>query len=275
MKYGIWRHENAFGNSACHALALGKYIRDIKDENPIVYVETSFQGYFALCIPNVKVKLFSSDGINVEYTGDTSIYKNPQFDDIKMPSVYPFKNIYPANWGDILQTDYRFTFPKDYNNKHNLPTDAIVVSIRERGTYWKRVDGSDSEPSRSVELKTFFDIALHYANKGIKVVRIGDVNQTPLPTHENIIDFALVNDRNMIDDLYVISNCKIHISCDSGIWPMTVGFGRKLVLSNVTSSNGNQDIVNWLPKEFTRYIHKENGNDNTFEQLINKVNELI
>ena len=47
MKYGLWRHENALGNSACHVLALGKYIRDTKDENPIIYVENTFKAKYA------------------------------------------------------------------------------------------------------------------------------------------------------------------------------------------------------------------------------------
>lgn len=277
MKYGLWRHENALGNSACHVLALGKYIGDIKDNNPVIYVETEFQKHFARCInvPNLEIKFFKDDGIDVEYITDQRVYKNSQLNDIKMPSVYPFPSTYLANWGDLKQTDYRFDFPIDYENKHDLPKDSVVITIREANTYWKRIDGANSEPERSVNPQTFFDVALHYANKGYKVIRLGDPKQTNIPEHENIIDFSKVENRNMLDDMYAIANCKVHLSCDSGIWPMTAGFGSKLVLSNVTSALNNKDIVEWLPKEYTKHIYKTNNKDNTFEQLIEAVESLI
>ena len=54
MKYGIWRHENALGNSAEQVVNLGNFIQEKKDMNPVIYVETEFQKDFSLCIPGVK-----------------------------------------------------------------------------------------------------------------------------------------------------------------------------------------------------------------------------
>ena len=66
MKYGIWRHENALGNSAEQVVNLSAFIRDNNDQNPIIYVETEFQFYMALCIPNVKYEnVLSNDRYHI------------------------------------------------------------------------------------------------------------------------------------------------------------------------------------------------------------------
>jgi hypothetical protein len=242
MKFGIFRHENAFGNSACHVYALARHLAPNKDKETIVYYEKQFQKYFAMCIPYVhrsNIKKFPVH-IKMDYTGANASdtwggYNNELLKDIKMPNVYPFPNTYPSDWSDLTKgEDVHLCFPYDiYNNKHKLPSNAIVMTIRERGTYWKRVDGNDSEPSRSVDPQTFFKIALHYADKGYTIVRLGDSNQTPMPKHDNIIDFAMYKNRNILDDLYVISRCALHLSCDSGIWPMTVGLGKMLLVLEI------------------------------------------
>lgn len=277
MKYGIWRHEDALGNSACHVYALCRYLNSIKDDNAIVYVEKEFQKHFVSCIPNIKEIRMLKDEQRVDYEKNWGGYDNELLKDIKMPDVYPFKHTFPSDWKDLIgETEACLKFPTSiYKNKHNLPSDSIVITIRENGTFWKRVDGSTAEPSRFVIPKTFFDIALYYANKGYKVVRLGDKNQTPLPKHENIIDFAMEENRTMMDDLYVISKCKVHLSCDSGVWPMTAGLKRNLILSNVTSAFNKIDIVDWLPKERSKYFFKDNMVDNTFEQLKEAVNYFL
>ena len=69
MKYAIWRHENALGNSAEQVVNLSAFIRDNKDTDPIIYVETEFQFYMTLCIPNVRyenVKYFDKNKLSLD-----------------------------------------------------------------------------------------------------------------------------------------------------------------------------------------------------------------
>ena len=58
MNYGVWRHENALGNSAEQIVNLSDFISEKNDLNPVIYVETEFQKHMALCIPNSEVKFY-------------------------------------------------------------------------------------------------------------------------------------------------------------------------------------------------------------------------
>lgn len=285
-KYGIYRHENALGNSAEQTVNLCQFIQKNNDSKPIIYVETEFQRDFTLCIPRVKsenIHFYDRSKLNVEDL--RSEMSNPFLQDVYMPDVYfsilPYH--YPSVWMDLKGFQHHLRFPFEiYENKFNLPEKSIVIQLREANTYWKRIDGSNCEPHRNVDIKTFFDLALYFANQGYKVVRIGDPKQTPMPKHENILDFAKVEDKRMLDDLYLVATSKVFLSCDSGIWPMAGGMHKNLVLSNVTSTqfHGNKSfITDWLLKETSIVIPKERrGNcfiDNSLETLISAVNRFI
>jgi putative glycosyltransferase (TIGR04372 family) len=283
MKYGIWRHENALGNSAEEIVNLNYFIQEAKDENPIIYVETEFQRDYALCIPNVKPEnvLFYDKEINLDNLHLNKHKFQKQLEDIYMPHVYfsNFKLHYPSTW-ETIKTKHTLVFPeKIYDNKHNLPKGAIVISVREPKTYWKRCDGDYCDIERYVNPQPFFEIALECAEAGYTVVRVGDNKQTPFPKHKNIIDFAFYNDRTMLDDLFLIYHSRVYLACDSGIWPMQGGFKKNLVLSNVTSSiTGNKpEVVNWLSKETTRVLFKKQNpwRDNTKEELIENMNFFL
>lgn len=275
MKYGIWRHENALGNGAEHVINLAKYLLNNVDSDPRIYVENEWQKSMVMCIPGIQpdqIEFFPNLlDMDCSLVGLWKGFDNPTLDDIKMPGVYPFKNVFPAGWNNL--TDYpSLCFPKEsYKNKHNLPMGAVVITVREKSTYWKRVDGSDGEQNRFVNPHTFHTVALHYANLGYPVVRVGCVKETPFPKHSNILDFALVEDRNLLDDLFLAYYSKIFISCDSGMWPMVAGMRRKLVFTNGVSPS----YTNWMPKETTRILYKNGLSDNTFEEVVSATDDLI
>ena len=170
MKYGIWRHENALGNSAEHTVGLARHLKKTKDINPEIYVETEFQKAFAMCIPGIRssnIKFFKEKGVIDYGTPTWGGYDNPLFEDICMPNVYPFKNTYKAGWSDLCAKRKVLSFPiEDYENRHNLPVGGIVVSVRELGTYEKRKDGSKEDLNRFVDTKPFIVVAFYYAEKG-------------------------------------------------------------------------------------------------------------
>ena len=274
MKYLIWRHENALGNSAEQTVGLAKHLQKNNIKNATVFVENEFQAHFAACIPGVsKIEMLPKDG---DYTTLESLLKYiPQ--DMHIPSVYwndkmPF-NKYPGSWAELVGPPHKpLEFPfHSYGNQHKFPNNTIVLQFRERGTHWKRVDGAESEPNRFVNPKTFFELAIYYANRGHTVVRIGDKNQIPMPKHDNIIDFAKYENRNMLDDLFLIATSKVFLSSDSGVWPMAGGMGKNLVLSNVAQAF----YTDWLPKETTTVLFKKDGNDNSFEELITAVDKYL
>jgi putative glycosyltransferase (TIGR04372 family) len=287
MKYGIWRHDDALGNSAEHVYGLSQYLNLNPDENAEIYVEHEFQKYFALCIPGItekNIKFFPKvfDNLSVGdmmVVWNETLYKSDEFRDILMPSSYAWHGkTYGGMWEDLtVSPETKLVFPKNiYENKHNIPENTIVIQFREENSFWKRIDGSNSEPSRFVDIKTFFEIALHYANLGYKVYRIGDKNQTPMPIHENKVDFAMFENKNILDDLYLLSKSKVFISTDSGLWPMVAGMKKNMVLTNMTSCRFKMSIVDWLPKE-TTIVHfkKDFIHDNTIDEIINSTNKFL
>lgn len=278
MKYLIWRHENALGNSAEQTVGLAKYLYKNPDDNIRIFVENPFQYFFALCIPGItddKISILSQSACHTNQL--ESILKFSPYSDLVIPSVYWNDKMkqkkYTGSWSELVgEPEQALKFPVAcYNNKHSLPENTILIQIRERGTYYKRVDGAESEPQRFVNPETFFKVALHYAENGYKVVRIGDPNQTAMPQHPNIIDFAKFHNKSMFDDLYLIATCKVFLSSDSGVWPMAGGMKKNLVLSNVAGTH----YVKWLPKETTKVLFKNNGQDNSFEELVSAVDSFL
>jgi len=255
MKFGIWRHENSIGNSVEHTMGLAVYltVNKIDPANVEVYVENDWQKDFVLCIQGIQEKNVKFFERPVEM--DT---KDPYFDDIHMPNVYgptAFPLSYECDWNYLdkhkeLNVSLKFD-DSDYENKFNLPKDAVVLFCREHGTWWKREDGSEFEPERFVDPETFHDLAHYYANKGYKVIKIGDAKQkrlrgnyTPFEfgeryEHENLIDFTKYLDEDgnprwtLKDYLFILQNCKVFISCDAGIWPMAAAMNKNLVFCNV------------------------------------------
>lgn len=277
MNYLVWRHESSIGNSAEQVIGLAKYLHNYPDDDVVILCETDFQVAFCMCIPGIGIKNIAQlDSSNCDLTKIKSILQ--EYPRLIIPNVYKDSTIQqPAYWGgwkDLENEPHNILkFPKNYIHDQilNLPKDAIIIQIREKGTYWKRVDGAESEPLRFVNPQTYFDVALFYANHGHTVVRLGDANQTPMPEHKNILDFAKFEGRKMMDDLWLIANSKVFLSSDSGIWPMAGGFGTNLVLSNVVGHH----YTDWLPKETSTVIFKEGEKDNSFEQLINAVNKYL
>jgi len=297
MKYGIWRHDNALGNSAEHTYGLAKHLKRIGDNDPTVYVEKEFQADFAMCIPGMsrhRIKYFEP-GVYKAIMRKT-IASDPRFSDIHMPNVYdvPGMKKYPASWADLSKgPDCALEFPSTHRSRHLWPTkspgnikNAIVIQVREANTVWKRLRGS-LEPWRSVDPRVFFDVARYLADRGHMVVRIGDRKQTPFPEHRNIIDFALMEGRTMMDDLYLLWNCKAFISCDSGVWPMAAAMKRKLILTNVTSVFDPNRHGRWIKPEIIACIDASNTQvlfkpcygrkyvDNSFEDIINATEDLM
>lgn len=258
MKYGIWRHENSIGNSAEHTIGLYKHLLRNPDPDAVVYVENKLQEWFAFCIPCIKpenVKYYPFDISNMK---NEQIYSHPFFMDVKMPSCYPFPTVYPAVWKDLSKKpDCTLKFPDEiYDPNPELPTDAIVIHFRERGTHQKRFVGSEEETERFVNYEIMVKLIESLADFGYKIVRVGDKKMTPLPDHKNIYDFALNGTGKIEDELYMISRSKLFISTDSGIWPIVAGMKKSLLFTNITSPLSL--ITQKIPIEKREFSDREN-----------------
>ena len=290
MNYGIWRHENALGNSAEQVVNLSNFIKIKGDNQPVIYVEKEFQKYMAMCIPNAKIIFYELlenelDRLN-EIQKMDKVYKYLQ--NIYMPDVYFNDNnlSYPSVWSDLSSQENTLRIPDSYVPVMSVDQKTICIQIREPNTYWKRVDGDNSDLERFVDKEIYFQVALHFANKGFKIIRIGDSKQTPMPSHENITDFALNPNRTMLDDLYISSKSKCFLSCDSGIWPAAYALGTNLIVSNVTSTMRKgvlykPEIMDWMdratiiPKKWHKKWFTGKYIDNSKEELIDAIDYYL
>lgn len=296
MKYAIWRHENSLGNSAEQVIGLYKELIRNQDNNINIYVEHDFQRCFALCIPLIEEKnihyINPEKSNKFDFLGDVSIKEN-----IRVQNAYKEGLLaYPGSWADLSrEPDCTLQFPNYlYTPKNKYTQKIIVLQLREKNTFYHREVGSCEEPERFINPETFFEIAEYYANKDYLVVRLGDKNQTPMPYHKNIIDFALQDKESILDDLSFINNSSVFISCDTGIWPMAGGMKKNLVLCNVTSVFAPLEaqivskqkkfylmykirkfaVVDWLPKNTSVVLFKK-PDVHTLEPKDNTATEII
>jgi putative glycosyltransferase (TIGR04372 family) len=278
MRYGIWRHENAFGNAAEHVINLANAIRDLDDDDVEIFVEHEWQKDMALCIPNVKenqIKFFPCLEDMKYSTSSWAGYDNEKLLDIRMPGVYPFPCQYPAHWDNLKKENVVLKCPDEYISKHNLPENAIVMTLREKSTFEHRNDGMNYENQRFVDPAPFHQLALYFANQGEKVVRIGSAKETPFPKHPNILDFAKVTDRRLLDDFYVIQKSKLFVCCDSGIWPIGAAMKKNMVVTNAYGVGGYMVWMSQYPTVKVLYKTNNFTTDNTFVDILTACYELL
>jgi putative glycosyltransferase (TIGR04372 family) len=284
-RFGIWRPENAIGNSAEQIIGLAKHLKKENISEFKVLVEKEFQRDFALCIPGVSaanVEYFPSPedtGVSVK----DLVKHHPDHKDIYMPGPNEdFLNVYPSTWPALKEgLDVTLSFnEEEYENKFNLPKDAIVVFYREAGTWrGKRDESPWLEPERFVQPSVYFEVCFDLVRRGYKVVRIGDSHQTPFPRKytrtsygakvevENLIDFTkYVNVKgeplwSFQDYLFLLQNCKLFISADAGIWPMAAAMKKNMVFSDVVY----RKYTEWLPLETTQILFKKFKDKNNQE----------
>jgi len=123
----------------------------------------------------------------------------------------------------------------------------IAIHAREPGY---KYFGGNHEPERFVAPETFMRLAEHWAERGFKVVRIGDPSMTPFPSHPRIVDAALWPTKRLIHDMTLIGLADMLIATDSGVWPIGVALGTPTLLSN--SCHGQPALgthSHWFPWE--------------------------
>ena len=235
MYFVIYRHDNAFGNTAEQILCLSQAIDNLKGDQFEILVEHDWQKIFCLLIPKVQVHQVHVFGSRISAAAKNNWFiEGIDRSKLKIPSYYASSKTgsYPCGWEEIESVTGPVLFYKGSLDK--FETD-IVIQFRERGTWDRRVDGRYSEPQRDVKLRTYIKLITHFASLGYSVGRIGDAEQTPLPESSRIIDYARNHEKNLERDIALIANCKLFISSDSALWPIGIGLGKTTLVTNITS----------------------------------------
>lgn len=112
--------------------------------------------------------------------------------------------------------------------------------------------------------------AINYITKnGGYVVRLGDATMAPIPEMENVIDYAVSEYRSDLMDLYLVSQCKYFIGCDSGPYVLAWLFKKPLCCINSADqmflwSISESDVI--VPKHI---FSIEKDRILSFQELIN------
>lgn len=89
MRFGVWRHENALGNSAEQILNISNQITACEDKSPRILIETDFQGHMARLIPNAVIERWPlSNGELEKLNSFNKDFFNSRFDDVLLPDAY-------------------------------------------------------------------------------------------------------------------------------------------------------------------------------------------
>jgi putative glycosyltransferase (TIGR04372 family) len=234
VKYIVFRHDNAFGNSAEQIIVIAQAIAKNKDFDPRIYVENNWQKSFASLIPQVRIENIHVIGQSINPLEIQSRLDLPIIlQDALYPSYYRPNDVhtYKCGWEHISRFDGSLL---KYRGNRSESFD-VVIQFRERGTWDRRVDGRLSDPQRDVKTKTYHRLILALADSGLRVARIGDAEQSKLPTHRNIKDFALDFDKDLERDIALIAQARLFVTSDSSLWPLAAGLGKKVLMTNVTS----------------------------------------
>jgi putative glycosyltransferase (TIGR04372 family) len=139
-----------------------------------------------------------------------------------------------------------------------IPSDAwhVVLHVREPGYRGEKVGPEDF---RNGDPISFIGAIKMITDAGGWVIRMGDPAMTPLPKMPKVIDYACVESRNAILEIYLSATARFCIGSSSGYFAIPTAFGVPVLLANALEGQNGYQLTErdlFLPK-LCRY--KENG----------------
>jgi putative glycosyltransferase (TIGR04372 family) len=112
-----------------------------------------------------------------------------------------------------------------------LPGDAwfVCLHVREPG-YW---NDKDAGAPRNASIGNYVEAIREVTRRGGWVVRMGDPSMTRLPPMERVIDYPFTDAKSELMDAYLLSECRLYIGMQSGIFDVAVLFQRPIILTNM------------------------------------------
>lgn len=89
------------------------------------------------------------------------------------------------------------------------------------------------DPFRRQDISSFSEVAEYITRKGSKVIRMGDKAVPEIPDTVPLIDYPHSRVKSDLMDLYLISECKYFIGCQTGLQSVAVIFGKPQILTNI------------------------------------------
>tara|TARA_B100001964_G_scaffold53159_1_gene60239 strand:- start:5823 stop:7133 length:1311 start_codon:yes stop_codon:yes gene_type:complete len=151
---------------------------------------------------------------------------------------------------DIQLTSDQLTCGKINSEKMGIPQNAwfVCLHIREQGYL-----GNSADNYRDSNISNYTK-AIHFiTKKGGYVIRMGDPSMTPIRPMENVIDYANSEYRSDLMDIYLVSQCRFFLGCDSGLFFLAWLFHKPCCLVNLAELVVSPPIFDhsiFIPKRF-------------------------
>jgi putative glycosyltransferase (TIGR04372 family) len=112
-----------------------------------------------------------------------------------------------------------------------LPLDAwfVCLHVRESGFH------NDAMTERNANILNYVEAIKEITGRGGWVVRLGDRTMTRLPAMDRVIDYPFTSFKSSLMDLYLISECRVYVGMQSGIYDVARLFQRPIILTNMAS----------------------------------------
>lgn len=122
--------------------------------------------------------------------------------------------------------------------KLGVPDGAWFVCLHVRESGWTDLKGSRSEEFRNSDINTYIPAIKAITAAGGWVFRMGDTSTTPLPKLDRVIDYAHSDVKSDWTDIFLCAQCRFIIGTASGLYTVSVAFGKPAVLTNFLPAYG-------------------------------------
>lgn len=105
----------------------------------------------------------------------------------------------------------------------------VCLHVRESGYH------NDTTIERDASILNYIEAIKEVTNRGGWVVRMGDQTMTKLPEMERVIDYPFTEYKSDLMDIYLISECRVYIGMQSGIFDVAKLFQRPTIMTNMAN----------------------------------------
>ncbi len=112
-----------------------------------------------------------------------------------------------------------------------IPPDAPIVSLHVRQPGWHATH-ANALNIRDAEIASYAPAVAYLADRGIRVIRLGDPSMTPAPGAMALFDYAHSPLKSDWMDVCIAARCRFHIGTASGMSFVPMLFGRPVLFTN-------------------------------------------
>lgn len=115
-----------------------------------------------------------------------------------------------------------------------VPEDAWFVCLHVRESGFLKEGNDLYHAHRNADISTYLPAIQTIVERGGWVIRMGDPTTKPLPSMDNVIDYAHSKIRSDWMDIFCCAECRFFLGTTSGLFIVSFDFGVPCALANIT-----------------------------------------